>query len=70
VRRSEARGNPFYEGAPTVAQPTHLTSYLIMIRPLMGLRGTTWVVALLVAVVVALVLLFCAIVLSTQPTPA
>jgi hypothetical protein len=41
-----------------------------MISLLMGLRGTNWVVALLVGVVVALVLLFCAIVLSTQPTPA
>jgi hypothetical protein len=36
----------------------------------MGLRGTNWVVALLVVVVVALVLLFCAIVLSTEPTTA
>src|SRR4029450_9374507 len=41
-----------------------------MMRPLMGLRGTNWVVALLVVVVVALVLLFCAIVLSTEPTTA
>jgi hypothetical protein len=41
-----------------------------MIRHLMGLRDTNWVVALLVVVVVALVLVFCAIVLSTEPTPA
>jgi len=33
----------------------------------MGLRGTNRIVAVLVVVAVALVLLFCAIVLSTQP---
>jgi hypothetical protein len=34
----------------------------------MGFRGTNLMVALLVVVAVALVLLFCAIVRSTQPT--
>jgi len=34
----------------------------------MGLRGTNLLVALLVVLAVALVLLFCAIVLSAQPT--
>jgi hypothetical protein len=35
----------------------------------MGLRSANRVVAFLVVLAVALVLLFCAIVLSTQPTP-
>jgi hypothetical protein len=35
----------------------------------MGLRGANLVVALLVVLAVALVLLFCAIVLSSQPSP-
>ncbi len=34
----------------------------------MGLRGTNRVMAFLVVLAVALILLFCAIVLSTQPT--
>jgi hypothetical protein len=34
----------------------------------MGLRGTNRLIALLVLVSVALILLFCAIVLSAQPT--
>jgi hypothetical protein len=38
-----------------------------MISPLMGLGGTNKFVALLVVLGVALILLFCAIVLSAQP---
>jgi len=34
----------------------------------MGLRGTNRFIAFLIVLAVALVLLFCAIVLSTQPT--
>jgi hypothetical protein len=39
-----------------------------MMSPTVGLRGTNRVIALLVVLAVALVLLFCAIVLSAQPT--
>jgi hypothetical protein len=36
----------------------------------MGLRGTNLLVAFLVVLAVALILLFCVMVLSTQPTQA
>jgi hypothetical protein len=36
----------------------------------MGLRGTNWMVALIVVVAVALVVLFAVIVLSAQPAQA
>jgi hypothetical protein len=41
-----------------------------MITATMDLRGTNMVLALLVVLAVAIVLVFCAIVLSTQPAPA
>jgi hypothetical protein len=41
-----------------------------MIRPMLGLRGTNRLVAFLVVLAVALIILFCAIVLSAQPAQA
>jgi hypothetical protein len=39
-----------------------------MITAVMGLRGTNRLVAFLVVLAVALIVLFCVIVLSTQPS--